>query len=372
VGALVTLAADSSWLVGIGTYVPPVREISLIETASGGAAGGRGGADRVARVAVAGAMSAPDMALHAARRAFASSVARPDDVSLLIYVDVWHQGPDGWGPHSYLQRHLGLDHALAIELRAGCTGVFSALELAISHLQQRSPTDAALIVSSDNFGTKLVDRWCMGPFQGAVGDGAAAILLSRRQGFARVLSIAGTTFSEMEAAHREGEPLFPPAVTEGRDMDLGSRAARFQARAMAQGQWMNLLLGHRDRGIGVVEEALADAGADRRDISRVLIHSMPEPTAATYLESLGYGLDQSSWSFAETLGHVGASDHVLALHHLLAAGELVPADRVLLTGFSPGIAYKAMVLEIADAQPFRNLSASTENQKEIIMNGLLP
>ncbi len=358
------MKAHDIWLVGIGVYVPPAQEISLADAASDGTCSGRTGADQIARVSVAGDMSAPDMALHAARRAFASSSAGPADVSLLLYADVWHQGPDGWGPHSYLQRHLGLDHSLAVELRAGCTGAFSAVELAVSHLQQRSPADVALVVSSDNFGTKLVDRWCMGPFQGAVGDGAAAILLSRRPGFARVLSIAGTTFSEMEAAHRDGEPLFPPPVTEGRYMDLGTRAAKFQARAMRHGRWVNFLMGHRDRSVGVVEEALADAGAGRRDVSRVLIHSMPEPTAATYLESLGYVLDQSSWSFAETLGHVGASDHVLALHHLLVTGQLAPADRVLLTGFSPGVTYKAMVLEIVDVQPFLN-------QKEIIMNGLV-
>jgi clorobiocin biosynthesis protein CloN2 len=345
---------QDSWLAGMGVYVPQVREISHTEAVSGYSNPGHGAADRGVRVSAAGDMSAPDMALHAARRSFASTSAGPGDVSLLAYTDVWHQGPDGWGPHSYLQRHLGLDHSLAVELRAGCTGVFSAVELAISHLQQRSPSDVALIVSSDNFGTKLVDRWCMGPFQGAVGDGAAAILLARRPGFARILSVAGTTFSEMEAVYREGDPLFPPPVTEGRYMDLGARAVRFQARAMKSGQWMNFLMGHRDRGIAVVEEALADAGTDRRDISKVLIHSMPQSTAATYLESLGYALGQSSWSFAETLGHVGASDHVLALHHLLATGQLAPADRVLLTGFSPGVTYKAMVLEIADVQPFRD------------------
>jgi 3-oxoacyl-[acyl-carrier-protein] synthase-3/clorobiocin biosynthesis protein CloN2 len=339
------------WLAGAGVYVPPSQAISLAGTP-----------DRVARVAVAGDMSAPDMALHAARRAFASGSAGPGDVSMLVYVDVWHQGPDGWGPHSYLQRHFGLGQSLAFELRAGCTGVFAAAELAVSHLDRRGPDDAALIVSSDNFGTKLVDRWCMGRFQGAVGDGAAALLLARRPGFARVLSVAGTTFAEMEAVHRDGEPLFPPPVTEGRYMDLGTRAASFQERAARRGEWLNLMLGHRDHSIGVVEEALADSGTSRRDISKILIHSMPRPTARTYLDSLGFTLDRSSWSFAETTGHVAASDHVLALHHLLSAGQLAPGDRVLLTGFSPGITYKAMVLEITDVQPFRN-------QKETSMNG---
>jgi 3-oxoacyl-[acyl-carrier-protein] synthase-3/clorobiocin biosynthesis protein CloN2 len=305
-------------------------------------------------VLVAGDMSAPDMALHAARRALASSAAGPADVSLLMYADVWHQGPDGWAPHSYLQRLLGLDHSLAVELRAGCTGAFSAVELAVSHLQQRGLADAALIVTSDNFGTKLVDRWSMGPLQGAFGDGAAAILLSRQPGFARILSLAGATFAEMEAAHREGEPLFPPPVTEGRYMDLGIRAARFQDRARRDGRWVGFLIGHRDRAMSVVEEALADAGTDGGDISHVLIHSMPEPTATSYLESLGYTLERSSWSYAESLGHVGASDHVLALHHLLVTGQVGPADRILLTGFSPGVTYKAMVLEITDTRPFRN------------------
>ncbi|HTU73906.1 MAG TPA: ketoacyl-ACP synthase III family protein [Trebonia sp.] len=348
------MKAHNVWLSGIGVYAPPAQVISQAETTSGPGGGAwHGQPDRVARVCVAGDMSAPDMALHAARRALASSAASPRDVALLIYADVWHQGPDGWAPHSYLQRLLHLDRCLAVEQRAGCTGGFSAIELAVGYLQQRAEADVALVVTSDNFGTKLVDRWCMGPLQGAVGDGAAALVVSRRPGFARVLSTAGATFAEMEAAHREGEPLFPPPVTEGRYMDLGIRAARFQARAIRDGRWMSLSLGHLERAVGVVEEALADAGSDRRDISRVLIHSMPEQAATSYLESLGFTLDRSSWSLAEAMGHVGASDHVLALHHLLVTGQVRHSDRVLLTGFSPGITYKAMVVEITDTGPLR-------------------
>jgi 3-oxoacyl-[acyl-carrier-protein] synthase-3/clorobiocin biosynthesis protein CloN2 len=298
-------------------------------------------------------MSAPDMALHAARRALAASPIGVDDVSLLLYAGVWHQGPDGWGPQYYLQRHLRLDHALALEIRGGCSGIFGALELAVDHLHGRGRDRAALLVASDNFGTKLVDRWCMGPFQGPVGDGASAILVGGRPGFARVRSVVGTTFSEMESAYREGEPLFPPSVTEGRDMDFGLRAARFQSRLMGTGQWMNFLIGHRERITGVVEEALADAGVAARDITRVLIHAMPYATAKDYLESIGYTVEQSSWSFAATLGHVGASDHILALHSIVRSGELHPGDRVLLTGFSPGVTYKAMVLEMGDEDSTR-------------------
>src|SRR5258708_38729598 len=128
----------------------------------------------------------------------------------------------------------------------------------------------------------------------------------------------------MEAAHREGEPLFPPPVTEGRYMDLGTRAAKFQARAMRQGRWMSYLMGHRNRGIGVVEEALADAGADRRGLSRGLLHSLPEPTATPHLASLGHALDPSPWGFAATRGPAAPTAPVLALHPPPATGPRAP------------------------------------------------
>jgi 3-oxoacyl-[acyl-carrier-protein] synthase-3/clorobiocin biosynthesis protein CloN2 len=189
----------------------------------------------------------------------------------------------------------------------------------------------------------------MGPFQGAVGDGAAAVLLSRKNGFARVLSSATTTFAEMESVHREDGPLFPPPVTEGRYMDFGQRASEFQARAMSEGFWLPFVTGHRQRVVDVVEEALADAETGPADITKVLINSMPRGTARDYLDTFGFTVEQSSWEYAESLGHLGAGDHLVALHHLMGTGELRPGDRVLLTGFSPGITYKAMVLEITGA-----------------------
>jgi clorobiocin biosynthesis protein CloN2 len=333
------------WVAGTGVYVPPSREVAQSDTTEPHRAASTEN-NRWSRVAVAGDTSAPDMALAAARRALTAGRGHPADVGLLLYASVWHQGPDGWGPHYHLQRHLGLGHALALELRGGCTGVFGAIDLAAAHLQSRNNAETALIVCADNFGTKLVDRWCMGPLAGAVGDGGAAVLLSRSGGVAKILSSVTTTFAEMESVHREGEPIFPPSVTEGRYLDFGARAALFQQRAMAEGFWLSFVTGHQARVREIAEEALADAGTAPSEISRVIVNSMPRDTARDYLECFGSTVEKSSLEFTEGLGHMGAADHVVALHRMLESGELHRGDRVLLTGFSPGITYKAMVMEI--------------------------
>ncbi len=341
------MKANDIWLAGTGIHVPPSREVAQSDATTANRLPGREN-DHHSRVAVADDTSAPDMALAAARRALAAGRGHPADVALVLYASVWHQGPDGWGPHYHLQHHLGLDHSLALEVRGGCTGIFGVIDLAAAYLQSRDIAETALVAAAENFGTKLVDRWCMGPFAGPVGDGGAAVLLSRIGGFAKILSSATTTFAEMEAVHREGEPLFPPPVTEGRYMDFGARAAAFQQRAMNQGFWLPFVTGHRDRVRDVVEEALADAETSAAEISRVLISSMPETTARDYLDCFGFTVEQSSWKFTDGLGHLGAGDHVVALHRMVEAGELRAGDRVLLTGFSPGITYKAMVMKITD------------------------
>ncbi|GIF46431.1 3-oxoacyl-[acyl-carrier-protein] synthase-3/clorobiocin biosynthesis protein CloN2 [Asanoa ferruginea] len=344
------MKAHDIWLAGTGVYLPASRYVAQSDGTAPASTLNRTN-NRRTRVAIAGDISAPDMALTAARRALAAARAHPADVALLLYASVWHQGPDGWGPHHYLQHHLGLDHSLALEVRGGCTGTFGAIDLSIGYLNDRSTAETALVIASDNFGTKLVDRWCMGPLSGAVGDGAAAVLLSRTGGLARILSSAGTTFSEMEEVYRGDEPLFPPPVTEGRYLDFGARAAAFQRRAMREGSWLRLITDHRAHVQEVVEEALADAEIGRGDIRKVLVNTMPESTAKDYLDSFGFTLEQSSWAHTEALGHLGAGDHFVALHEMLAAGALRPGDRVLLTGFSPGITYKAMVIEITMADP---------------------
>ncbi|WP_198537743.1 ketoacyl-ACP synthase III family protein [Frankia sp. KB5] len=308
-------------------------------------------------VAVAGRISAPEMALAAATEALKASETSAEDIGLLLYTGVWHQGPDGWGPQAYLQRHLLGDDLLAVEVRNGCNSTFSALELAAAYLQASPGIPAALVTASDNFGTRLIDRWNPGAGVSFLGDGASAVVVSTTAGFAELRSLCSATFSEMEEAHRSGVPLFPPNATAGSALDYGARSTDFQRKAESDGSWVRLLLGHQRHNLECTERALEEAGVAARDIRHVLVHSMPRQAATSYLKILGFSLERSTWDFSRTVGHLGASDHVAALHHLLSTNRLGAGDHVLLCGFSPGVTYKAAVLRIRDLDPTQRRKA---------------
>src|SRR5258708_5992301 len=145
------------FIAGLGTFLPetvsveraveqglyPAEDVELHEFAG---------------AAVAGPVPAPEMGLRAAQEAVKRAAQPPDELDLLLYVSTWHQGPDGWLPHSYLQRHLVGGGVPAAELRQGCNGMFSALELAASYLRAEPERQSALLVAGGKYGTPLVDR----------------------------------------------------------------------------------------------------------------------------------------------------------------------------------------------------------------------
>jgi 3-oxoacyl-[acyl-carrier-protein] synthase-3/clorobiocin biosynthesis protein CloN2 len=336
------------YLSGIGVYLP-----ETIQTADDAVAEGLLPADEVEGRGLGGAMVAgdtppPEMALSAARDAMKNAGVTPEDLAALLYASVWYQGPDGWGPQYYLQRFLVGDDLLAVEIKHGCNGTFSAIELAVGVLRAEPERKAALVAASDNFGTPLFRRWDAGAQNSVMGDGASAVVLTKEPGFAQLLSACTATFSPLEIADRAGEPLFPPGITEGRILDYKSRHAAFGKQITNAEIGVEMLVGHEQRSKDCLSRALSEAEVTAADIKRVIIHNVAKGDAETYLSTLGFRLDQSTWEFGKGIGHVGAGDHMISLHHLLTTGQLEPGDHVLLAGMSPGVTYKAAVVRIVE------------------------
>src|SRR5262249_18386908 len=145
-----------------------------------------------------------------------------------------------------------------------------------------------------------------------------------------------------------GEPLFPPGITEGRVLDYKTRYAAFGRKLLAENIGPEMLIAHEQRSKGCLSRALAEAEVTADDIKRVIIHNVARGDAATYLSGLGFPLEKSTWDYGSTIGHIGASDHMISLHHLLATSQLSAGDHVLLAGMSPGVTYKAAVVRILD------------------------
>jgi 3-oxoacyl-[acyl-carrier-protein] synthase-3/clorobiocin biosynthesis protein CloN2 len=308
----------------------------------------------LAGAAVAGDTPAPEMALIAARQAFERVAHDPQDIDLLLYASSWYQGPDGWQPQYLLQRDLVGADLLAVEVRQGCNGMFAAMELAAGYLGGNGPATSALLVAAENFGTPLIDRWRMGPGYVA-GDGASAVLLTTEPSFARLLAVGSGAVPEAERMHRGDEALFPPGPTLGLPLDFAARNADYKRRAIADGTGTAALIRIHQQTLEVVERTLAEADLDLGDITRVAyMNYSREIVEQRCMAALGLAMSRSTWEYGRTVGHLGASDQVVSLNHLLEQGQLKPGDRMLMLGVGPGVTVSCAVVEIAEPAPWQD------------------
>ncbi|MEV6810539.1 ketoacyl-ACP synthase III family protein [Micromonospora sp. NPDC051296] len=331
-----------TYIRGIGAYLPETVTVEHavaqgwypeedIETH------GLGGA------AVAGELPAPEMALRAAQDALKTSELSRGDIDLLLYAAAWHQGPEGWIAHSYLQHYLLGGVARASEIRQGCNGMFTMLELAASYLKAAPERKAAMLVAADNYGTPLLDRWRTN-LGFILGDAASAVVLSTESGFAELLSVCSITVPEAEEVHRGGEPMFPPGATLGKDLDFG---ARLFYHITEQTPVLAVLAEAQETMTTVAEQALTEAGIGTTDLARVsFMNYSREVVEQRCMAPLGLGMDKSTFDFGRMIGHCGASDHLLAFHHLLRTGELSAGDNVLWLAMGPGVEFTAAVVRV--------------------------
>ncbi|MBF9131527.1 ketoacyl-ACP synthase III family protein [Plantactinospora sp. S1510] len=299
-------------------------------------------ATEFASIAVAGDVSAPELAVAASRVALNRAEVPGTSLSHLLYADVHHSGPDGWCPFAYVQRELAAGDALATGIRQGCNGVFGAMALADGALRTAAAGRSALLVAADNFSSPLLDRWRCNPGL-VMGDGAAALVLSRTPGFAEVLSVASTTLTELEGLHRGNRPLYPADVTLGRKLDFGARFAEFAA---AGGFFPGSGLEFVRRFAGLVELVLEEAGVKLDEIARIAFNHGGREVVEDRLGPLGVPLERTTWAFGSTIGHAGAADQIIAFDHLLGSGTIGPGDHVLMLGVGPGVSIAGAVVRV--------------------------
>nr|WSZ99189.1 ketoacyl-ACP synthase III family protein [Streptomyces sp. NBC_00857] len=347
------------YIKGLGTFVPdPVAIEEAVEQGHYPAIDVE--LHELAGAAVAGETPAPEMALRAAQQAYKRCGHRPEDTTVLLYADSWHQGPDGWQPQYYLQRHLVGDDVLSVEVRQGCNGMFAALQLAAGYLRgmpaapDGESATTALLVASDNFGTPMMNRWSMGPGYVA-GDAASAVLLTTEPSFAQLLAVGSVAVSEAEQMHRGAEPLFPPGPTVGRPLDFRARNAEFKRAALAEGIGTRALVKVHGMTLALVERTLSEAGIGLADVTRVAyMNYSREIVEQRCMAALGLPLEKSTWDFGRTVGHLGASDQIVSLDHLVGTGELAAGDVLLMLGVGPGVTLSSAVVRIRDTAPWRS------------------
>lgn len=297
---------------------------------------------------VAGDTPPVDMAVRAARDALSRAGCEASAVDFLIHSCVLQQGPTMWYPGGYVLRELGCEDAAAFEVRQGCNGMLAALELAAGQFAADPDRTTALLTTADNFSSPLGDRW-QGYGPGTViGDAASAVVLSTAGGIAQVRAVNQSVVPEFEGLHRGAEPLFD---TSGREtVDMVARARHFGRthRPLAE---VNEVIAERQAE--VARRSLKEAGIDVGDVARAIYVNQGQYLVGQFfLDPLGLPEEKSTWDFGRTVGHLAASDHVVALDHLVTTGQVGPGDHVLLAGAAPGFVVSSAVLTISANAPW--------------------
>lgn len=295
-------------------------------------------------VSVSGGESAAEMAAQAARSALERAGSAPEDVELILHADTYHQGQDLWPVASYIQRETLRNQCLAVEIRQMSNGGLAAIDLACAYLSRAQHRADALLSSADRFCPPGIDRWRTDPGT-PYADGAAAIVLSRRGGFARLLSVAVTADSELEEMHRGEEPFGPAPLSTCAPVDFAAAKTTFTQRYGLSFAISRTTAGQRS----VVKQALADAELELDEAEWVLLpHFGRRRLQSIYLEQFGIPIERTTWEFSRTVGHLGAGDQFASLDYLVSSGKARAGDRCLLVSVGAGYSWGAAVVQITD------------------------
>jgi 3-oxoacyl-[acyl-carrier-protein] synthase-3 len=335
------------YVAATGSYLP-----ERVETAEEAIAAGRYTEEkrvlngfRSVRVAGPGE-TGPTMAAEAGRQAVARSGHAVDEFGLVVHSYIGHQGLDLWTPASYVQRETVGGPGPAFEVKQACNGMLAAFELAASYVSSHPDVTAALVTAGDAFRLPYVDRWGMDP-QNVDGDGAAALVLSTRGGFARVRSSYSYADSSLEPMSRGGAEWTDAPFADGGAVGVTDRKNDFlHAEELDFDSVIEKISTSVQHSL---KQALHEAGADLSDI-RFFLHQNLSQSIVTHGIHALMGIDPSTtvhdWGLG--LGQVGSADVVLGLDHVIATRDPQPGDLAVMQAAGAGFVWTTVVLEFLE------------------------
>jgi 3-oxoacyl-[acyl-carrier-protein] synthase-3 len=327
---------DNIYLAGTGAYLPPKHSVDDA-IRNGWYGDEQNSAGGWTSVTIAGDIEPPDMAVAAVNQAFARSGLDRADIDLLVHSGVYPQGPIGWSaPHHVLHKTINTP-AVAVSVGQGCNGFAACLDIAVSYLVAKAERKAAIISTADNFGVPVADRWRTAK-EVLFADAAAAAVVAKGSGFARIRSIHSMSLPEFEGLHRGTDALF---------FNMKERSGKVVEEFGAQAARVGVEYGAA--GAEVVSRVLGEAEIGVGDLARILHIAVGNTwLLETKLKPMGLDTNIGCAEYTREIGHAGASDIGLQINHLMETKQLRPGDHALIMSSGPGLMISCAVIEIVD------------------------
>ena len=269
-----------------------------------------------------------DMAVEASNEAIQKAGIKPSEIEAVIFSTITHpyQTPSA---ASLLAELVGANPAPAFDISAACAGYCYGIAQADSLV--RSGTAKYVLVVG---GEKLSDF--VDPTDRSIsfllGDGAGAAIVGPSDSPGISKSVWGSDGSKWEAVgmtgslldFRDGTGSWPTLVQEGQSV------FRWAVWEMVK----------------VAKQALEVAGVKPEELSALVTHQANERIIDEMAKQLALPESVVIAKDIITTGNTSAASIPLAMHALLAEGQIKSGDLALQIGFGAGLAYGAQVVVV--------------------------
>jgi 3-oxoacyl-[acyl-carrier-protein] synthase-3 len=278
------------------------------------------------------------MAEKAALSAVEKGHVNPADIDIIVYCSAGCYDYQFWSPSSRLQHILKAPNAFTIDIKGACNGGIMAINICNNLLKSDPAKKSALVVCSDKLSPVMnyTNKDTL-PFF-AIGDGAAAAVLTRDEPSNELLSYEGITDGTC------GDYVKVPCVGTRTDdlcstREQGSRISVDPTKALADIS-PDVFLGNF---IGVIRKAVLNSGYETREISWLLTNQIKKTRVLDILAELG--LDSSNTrSTMKDFGSIGPGDTIFALGLQQEDALIKPGDLVVLASSGIGFTWGAQVI----------------------------
>ncbi len=286
--------------------------------------------------------SAPFMGLAASKTAISNAGIQGDNLSILTFNGVHRHGnPQLWCPASYLQHQLHAEEALPFSIYQGCNGQLLSIALITAFLQT-SIKPYALSVTADQYSLGGINRW-HGDYGIVYGDAAAAMVLSRTKGIAKIISLHTYSDPSLEGLHRFDESLHAS------DSFLKEKYYNVRAtkKAFLKRYGKETVMQATKKAMATLwEKTFSENQLMPDDICYFIFPNLSEEVLdANYFSVYPSAKEKSLWHFGRKLGHLSAADVGVALDYVFKNNLLKAGEKVLCIGAGSGFSWSTMVIE---------------------------
>ncbi|MFE6848909.1 ketoacyl-ACP synthase III family protein [Streptomyces sp. NPDC057686] len=277
----------------------------------------------------------PDMAVVASRNALRAAKVTPEALGAVIYGVL--KNVDINNSTSYIQRELNAMNAFGVEVRASCNGL-AIVEIACQRLRIQPRSRPILVTCAHKWDEEPSERWRASKKE-MPGDGASAVILSTKSGFARLISLVTTQ-----------DPKLAFLLAAPREFDqhpAHSKKSADHNRIQQEKSPANVVQRKQAGLIRAVRQALEESCISIENIDHVVVPHLYSPLLIRETLTVGLcDLSRTTFNFARRVGHIGPGDAFAGLDYLARRGVLKPGQKIMIYSVGIGFTWSCAVLEV--------------------------